>query len=291
MEPAWAGWDSVDVGLGAGAAGYAGADLAGERPAYLLLTGDLERHAEAIDELETNLAQLPGGGPELIRQPHTVDGPSVAWLGSGVLPEVKPMMLTRLFRTMRSWLKRKLNYWRKRRNTMEDFERMQQLQAASQEDDLVFRSMKLDDIPSIIAIEHEAFTSPWSADAFVNELTHNHFARYMVMELRGQIIGYAGMWLIMDEAHVTNIAVIEVFRGCKLGARLLSELAEAGYFLRRRPDDACEVRVSNEIAQSLYRKFGFEPSGIRPGYYSDNNEDALIMWADLLLAQSEGSAQ
>ena len=173
---------------------------------------------------------------------------------------------------------------------MEDYERMQQLEAASQEDELVFRSMKLDDIPSIIAIEHEAFTSPWSADAFVNELTHNHFARYMVMELRGQIIGYAGMWLIMDEAHVTNIAVIEVFRGRKLGARLLSELQKlATFFGAARM--TLEVRVSNEIAQSLYRKFGFEPSGIRPGYYSDNNEDALIMWADLLLAQSEGSAQ
>ncbi|MGU3473392.1 ribosomal protein S18-alanine N-acetyltransferase [Paenibacillus sp. D51F] len=172
---------------------------------------------------------------------------------------------------------------------MADYDVMQ-LHAASGEDDLVFRSMKLDDIPSIIAIEHEAFTSPWTSDAFVNELTHNHFARYMVMTLHGEIIGYGGMWLIMDEAHVTNIAVSREFRGRKLGARLLSELKKLAVFFGA-VRMTLEVRVTNEVAQSLYRKFGFEPSGIRPGYYSDNNEDALIMWAELGQPQAEGQAQ
>lgn len=171
---------------------------------------------------------------------------------------------------------------------MADFDSLQE----RSEDDggLLFRSMKLEDIPSIIAIEHEAFTSPWTSDAFVNELTNNHFARYMVMQLNGEIIGYAGMWLIMDEAHVTNIAVSGSFRGRKLGARLLSELQKLAAFLGA-SRMTLEVRVTNEVAQSLYRKFGFEPSGIRPGYYSDNNEDALIMWAELDRGEAKGRAQ
>ncbi|OXM13742.1 ribosomal protein S18-alanine N-acetyltransferase [Paenibacillus herberti] len=173
---------------------------------------------------------------------------------------------------------------------MADFDLLQEQSENRGDGGLLFRSMRLDDIPSIIAIEHEAFTSPWTSDAFVNELTHNHFARYMVMELHGEIIGYGGMWLIMDEAHVTNIAVNSEFRGRKLGSRLLSELQKLAQFLGA-SRMTLEVRVTNEVAQSLYRKFGFEPSGIRPGYYSDNNEDALIMWAELDRSGAKGRAQ
>ncbi|GLX66297.1 ribosomal protein S18-alanine N-acetyltransferase [Paenibacillus glycanilyticus] len=146
--------------------------------------------------------------------------------------------------------------------------------------DLVFRSMTMDDVPAIVAIEHEAFATPWTPEAFKNELTSNMFARYMVMENEGQIIGYGGMWIIVDEAHVTNIAVRADHRGLGLGERLLTELQRtAAYFGANKM--TLEVRVSNEIAQGLYRKLGFKPAGIRPAYYSDNNEDALIMWADL----------
>lgn len=145
---------------------------------------------------------------------------------------------------------------------------------------LLFRSMRLDDIKAIGEIEKEAFTTPWTENAFHNELTNNHFARYMVMELDGRIAGYAGMWLIMDEAHITNIAVRREYRGRKLGERLLRELkATASYFGARRM--TLEVRVSNRIAQNLYEKLGFRVEGVRRAYYSDNNEDALIMWAAL----------
>jgi ribosomal-protein-alanine N-acetyltransferase len=94
------------------------------------------------------------------------------------------------------------------------------------EEKLEFRLMQLDDIPDVLAIEHEAFTLPWTEEAFRNELTMNHFAKYMIMELNGQAIGYAGMWTIMDEAHITNIAVREAYRGRKLGDKLLDELMQ-----------------------------------------------------------------
>ncbi|GGF83156.1 ribosomal-protein-alanine acetyltransferase [Paenibacillus albidus] len=145
---------------------------------------------------------------------------------------------------------------------------------------LVFRLMQLEDIPAILVIEREAFTMPWTEEAFRNELTHNHFAKYMVMELNGYIIGYAGMWAIVDEAHVTNIALLEAYRGRKWGERLLDELMQTAAYLGMN-SITLEVRVSNEIAQNLYRKKGFRSAGTRKGYYSDNREDALIMWADL----------
>lgn len=145
---------------------------------------------------------------------------------------------------------------------------------------LHFRSMKLSDIEAVCLIEQEAFTTPWSYQAFVNELTQNHFASYTVMELGGEMIGYAGLWAIMDEGHITNIAVKQGFRGQKLGERLLIEL------MRQAADKGLarmtlEVRVSNRVAQGLYEKLGFRAAGLRRRYYSDNGEDALIMWADL----------
>lgn len=143
-----------------------------------------------------------------------------------------------------------------------------------------FRRMTLEDIPNVMVIEHEAFTLPWTETAFRNELTNNLFARYMVMEYEGNPIGYAGMWTIVDEAHVTNIAILKAYRGRKLGDRLLDELMNAAStigMLRM----TLEVRVSNIVARSLYEKKGFISAGLRKGYYSDNHEDAMIMWADL----------
>lgn len=146
--------------------------------------------------------------------------------------------------------------------------------------EVTFRTMRYDDIPRVHGIEVEAFPTPWSEQAFVNELTQNHFAHYVVMEIGDRMIGYGGMWVIIDEAHVTNIAVISEFRGRKLGARLMAELGERAYQLGAKRM-TLEVRVSNTIAQRLYARFGFEPVGLRPGYYSDNGEDAIIMWAEL----------
>lgn len=162
------------------------------------------------------------------------------------------------------------------------------------EEKLEFRLMQLDDIPDVLEIEHEAFTLPWTKEAFHNELTMNHFAKYMIIELNGQAIGYAGMWTIMDEAHITNIAVREAFRGRKFGDKLLDELMRTASYLGMERM-TLEVRVTNRIAQGLYEKKGFKSVGVRKGYYSDNNEDAVIMWADLptykASDEQEGSVQ
>lgn len=151
---------------------------------------------------------------------------------------------------------------------------------------IILRTMTMDDISDIMVIEHESFSLPWSEEAFRNELTLNHSARYLVMEYDNGLIGYAGMWNIVDESHITNIAIRTDYRGLHLGERLLKALmgwaVELG-MLRM----TLEVRVSNIAAQSLYSKFGFYPAGTRKGYYSDNHEDALIMWCELPNRENE----
>jgi len=93
------------------------------------------------------------------------------------------------------------------------------------------------------------------------------------------LAGYAGLWLMVDEAHITTIAVRPQYRGRGLGELLLVALAEVAYDINARWL-TLEVRVSNDVAQTLYRKYGFKPAGVRHRYYSDNQEDALIMWTD-----------
>lgn len=156
----------------------------------------------------------------------------------------------------------------------------QEFKESAADEGLSFRLMTLTDIPDVMVVEHDAFTLPWTEEAFRNELTMNHFAHYMIMEYEGRTIGYAGMWTIVDEAHITNIALLSAYRGRKWGERLLGELMKTASFMGMERI-TLEVRVSNGIAQGLYKKMGFKPAGIRKGYYSDNQEDALIMWADL----------
>ncbi|MGB8955028.1 MAG: ribosomal protein S18-alanine N-acetyltransferase [Tumebacillaceae bacterium] len=145
---------------------------------------------------------------------------------------------------------------------------------------LLFRRMVLSDIDRVMEIEPLCFTAPWSREAYYAELTQNHFARYMVAELAGEVIGYGGMWVIIDEAHVTNIAIHPDYQGRNYGERLmLTMIAQAlSHGVRHM---TLEVRVSNRTAQKLYEKMGFARQSIRQGYYTDNNEDAIVMWAEL----------
>lgn len=141
--------------------------------------------------------------------------------------------------------------------------------------------MTLDDLDGVMAVEHTAFVTPWSRRAFVTELTENAYAYYLVAKIDGEVAGYAGMWLILDEAHITNIAVHSRRRGQGIGERLMLELmASAKAHGCRRM--TLEVRRSNYPAQQLYAKLGFEPRGVRRGYYTDTREDAIVMWKDSL---------
>jgi [ribosomal protein S18]-alanine N-acetyltransferase len=143
-----------------------------------------------------------------------------------------------------------------------------------------FRLAKVSDIDDILGIEQSSFAVPWSREAFYREIVENQFAYYLIIEDHFQPIGYCGVWLVMDEAHVTNVAILPSYRGRKLGEQLLKE----AMLLSQRHGAASmtlEVRVSNHIAQNLYTKLGFESGGIRKNYYSDNGEDALVMWVKL----------
>jgi ribosomal-protein-alanine acetyltransferase len=128
---------------------------------------------------------------------------------------------------------------------------------------------EIDDIDQVMVIEHEAFTIPWSRDAFYNELIQNQFAVYLVLEDEGMVIGYCGVWIVIDEAHITNIALLPEYRGRKLGEALLRKIIEVA-IERGAKTMTLEVRMSNMIAQSLYRKLGFQGGAIRKRYYTDN---------------------
>ena len=143
-----------------------------------------------------------------------------------------------------------------------------------------FRILTINDLDDIVMIDQASFTNPWSREAFINELTMNPYALYIGLEVDGELVGYGGVWIIVDEAHITNIAVHPGYRGQKLGEKLLMKLMET-ILVKGARKATLEVRVSNIIAQNLYRKFGFVPGGIRKGYYSDNHEDALVMWVNL----------
>jgi [ribosomal protein S18]-alanine N-acetyltransferase len=147
-------------------------------------------------------------------------------------------------------------------------------------DTITFRLMQPEDIDQVWEIEKISFPSPWSREAFYNELHHNHFANYVVMINGDRVIGYGGVWIIVDEAHITNIAVLPEYRGKGLGEALMKKMMELAKHLGA-TKMTLEVRVSNHVAQSLYRKLGFQNGGIRKQYYKDNQEDALVMWVNL----------
>jgi ribosomal-protein-alanine N-acetyltransferase len=173
--------------------------------------------------------------------------------------------------------------------------------------------MRLDDIPEVSAVDRRSFSTPWPASAYRREVTHADKNLYIVLRRVGEdaltvpdpkgglpggflstllpffkdgakpppepVVGYAGLWIVGDEAHVTTIAVLPELRGQGLGELLLVTILE-----HARQHGAhwvtLEVRVSNRSAQALYRKYTFKDSGYRRRYYSDDGEDALVMWTD-----------
>lgn len=142
---------------------------------------------------------------------------------------------------------------------------------------VVLEPMKVEDIPRVLEIERESFRTPWPADAYVHELKENRLAAYLVARAEGELVGYAGLWVILDEAHITTIAVDPGYRGQHIGERLLLGLIDAA-LARGARWTTLEVRKSNLTAQTLYKKYGFREIGTRKSYYSDNREDAIVMW-------------
>jgi ribosomal-protein-alanine N-acetyltransferase len=139
--------------------------------------------------------------------------------------------------------------------------------------------MVIDDLARVREIEQEAFASPWPRDAYRAEIEENQVACYLVArDETGVLVGFAGMWVIFDEAHVTTIAVDRQRRGERIGERLLLALIEHALGRGARWM-TLEVRPSNAVALALYRKFGFRDVALRKRYYSDNGEDAIVMWS------------
>lgn len=139
----------------------------------------------------------------------------------------------------------------------------------------VIRRMTDADVDAVAAIEAATFPTPWSRDAFASEM-RNVAARYLVAEMDNRVVGFAGAWIILDESHVTNIAVLKAYRGRGIGRMLTAGLMQ--YLSNLGASYATlEVRRSNQVAQNLYASLGFVTLGVRKRYYEDNREDALIM--------------
>lgn len=142
--------------------------------------------------------------------------------------------------------------------------------------EVIIRRMQYRDVKAVAELERETFARPWSEESFHREVRENPVARYLVAEKDGRIIGYAGAWVVMDECHITNIAVCPAERGRGIGRKLLEALMRYVSNLGAAWADL-EVRVSNERAQRLYAGQGFVSIGKRKRYYEDNGEDAYLM--------------
>src|SRR6476659_10825911 len=149
---------------------------------------------------------------------------------------------------------------------------------------VVIEPMAVDDLAEVQAIEKASFSSPWPPHAYRSELESNRLAQYLVARVDDEVAGYGGMWLMVDEAHITTFAVHPSWRRQRIGERLLLAFLDLAVDRRAR-EATLEVRLSNLPARRLYEKYGFRPVGLRPRYYSDDNEDALIMTTDGLRDQ------
>ncbi len=153
---------------------------------------------------------------------------------------------------------------------------------------MVVRPMTKRDVSRVHEIEVQSFRTPWSKFSLLGEL-RNDLAHYYVAEEDGRVIGYGGMWLLFDEAHITNIAIAPERRGEHLGRYLLYGMMEAA---QERGADrmTLEVRETNTVAQNLYYSFDFEKQGYRRRYYDDTGEGGLLLWNEDLGATVEKNA-
>ncbi|TAN30365.1 MAG: ribosomal-protein-alanine N-acetyltransferase [Actinomycetota bacterium] len=139
-------------------------------------------------------------------------------------------------------------------------------------------AMRKKHLDQVMDIERRAYPNPWTRSVFESELSQGVTRSYIVALHSRAVTGYCGTLYIIDEAHITNIAVDPDWQRMHIGTLLMSEIVRRAWN-RNIQAITLEVRVSNFKAQRLYQRFGFQPAGIRKGYYQENNEDALIMWA------------
>lgn len=146
---------------------------------------------------------------------------------------------------------------------------------------LILRPMEQQDVAAVLAVEQSAFETGWPATAFQSELTQNRMARYIVLEDNGKVIGFGGLWLMFDEAHVVTVAVRPECRRHGLGRLIVHGLLLVAQ-AHEMDVATLECRASNLAARALYARYGFYEVGIRPKYYADNGEDAVIMTTESL---------
>lgn len=137
--------------------------------------------------------------------------------------------------------------------------------------------MNIKDVDEAYEIEKSSFITPWSKKEFENEITQNKMAIYVVALIGDEIVGYGGMWHVITEGHITNVAIKENYRKMGVGDLIVKHLIKIATE-KEMIGLTLEVRVGNESAKKLYYKNGFVEEGIRKNYYEDTNEDAIIMW-------------
>ena len=137
-----------------------------------------------------------------------------------------------------------------------------------------------EDLDGVLAVESESFTNPWTRDMYAWELQNRAVCHIFVVRTpHRRVVGFCAFWLVVDEIHINNVAVLPELRGQGMGTRLMSHvLQEARHLGARRA--TLEVRASNEGARRLYERLGFYLAGTRRHYYTNPVEDALILWRD-----------
>lgn len=152
------------------------------------------------------------------------------------------------------------------------------IEVDSTEQRVFLEPLTLGDLERVMQIDRASYSAPWKQSTYRTEL-RNRSATYLVARMRGDVVGYAGIWSIMDEAHITTIAVDQAYRRRHIGERLLVAIMEEAV-LKGAHYVTLEVRESNLPARALYEKYGFRVVAIRRNYYTDNSESALVMWAE-----------
>lgn len=142
-----------------------------------------------------------------------------------------------------------------------------------------FEKMGPHHLDQVLTIETRSFPTPWPRSTFEFEIFYNELAEYVVAVWGDKVVGYGGMWMVLDDAHITNVAVHPAYRSRGVGRGLMLELMRRAV-RRGGRRMTLEVRPSNQPARHLYKDLGFVERGVRPKYYQDNNEDAIIMWKD-----------